>query len=108
MAISVERYDRDWFPPAVARFVEAVEAGRILKTTEFAGAVSVSDSNRFRDAGQVEYDSGALGQNGAMVTLLFRCRSVTGEQGIAAFLTLDAGTVRRIDIVAKDIVPYLH
>jgi hypothetical protein len=27
MATSVERYDRDWFPPAVARFVEAVEAG---------------------------------------------------------------------------------
>lgn len=105
MANSVGRFDRDWFPPAVARFVEAVEAGQVLKTTEFAGAVSVTDSNRFRNAGAVRYDSGVLGENGSVAILLFHCQSNSIEQGISAFLTLEAGAVKRVEAAANEITP---
>lgn len=97
--------DRAWFPPVVARFVGHVESGTVLKTTEFAGAISVTHSNTLRDAGRCCYDSGALLGDGTSATLLFHCRGESGELGIAAFLALAGESVRRIDLVVSKIGP---
>ena len=97
--------DRDWFPPAIARFVECVEAGKILKSTEFAGAVSVTDSNRLRNAGSCRYDSGAIVADGEKVALLFHCHSELAEQGIGALLDWDGERVTRVGLVSAEIRP---
>ena len=100
--MGVERYDREWFPPAVARFVAAVESGQVLRSTEFAQAVSATDSDLFRDAGQVRFDSGA---DAKPVLLLFHCKSAHTEQGIVAFLTLEGDAVRHVQTIVKEITP---
>ena len=105
MSISIEREDREWFPPAVARFVEAVEAQRVLKVTEFAGAVSVTTSNLFRDAGACQFDSGAPNVDGMVAMLLFQCFRDGVEQGVATFLYGDDEKLTRIEAVAKTITP---
>ena len=105
MTISVERYDRDWFPPAVARFVEAVEKGEVLKGTEFARAVSVTTSNLFRDAGACRFDSGAPGSDGLLAMLLFQCQAEAVEQGIAAFIYDDGERADKIEAISKTITP---
>ena len=97
--------DRAWFPPAVAQFVDHVESGKALKSTEFAGAVSVTNSNRFREAGRCRYDSGAILGDGKTVMLLFQCRTPLLEQGIAAFLSWDGEKVTRIELMANEILP---
>ena len=105
MSDSIERRDRGWFPPVVARFVEAVEAGAVLKTTEFAGAVSVTTSNLFRSAGMCRFDSGAPGSNDLVAIILFQCRTEIVEQGVAAFIYGDADKASRIEALSKTITP---
>lgn len=99
------RTDRDWFPEPVRRFVDHVEAGQILKTTEFAGAVSVTVSNAFCDAGSCTFDSGAMTDLASRVVLLFHCKNGAKEQGIGAWLGWDGDRIRRVDVTVNDIVP---
>ncbi len=97
-------YDRDWFPPAIERFVNAVEAGQVLKTTEFAGATPVVVSNLFREAGDCRYDSGAVVADGAKVILLFHCKSAAKEQGVSVFMNWDGNNIQALDALANEIV----
>ncbi len=100
------RSDREWFPAPVKRFVECVESGQGLKTTEFAGAVSVTASNAFRDAGICSFDSGAM-SHPAKIVLLFQCKSELREQGIGAFLDWDGQAIKRVDVTVNEILPGL-
>jgi hypothetical protein len=86
----------------VKRFVDCVESGQILKATEFAGAVSVTASNTFRDAGALQFDSGAM-VDPAKIVLLFRCRNDLMEQGLGAWLDWDGDKIKRVDVTANEI-----
>ena len=105
MSVSIEREDRDWFPPSVERFVAAVEARQVLKATEFAGAFSVTTSNLFRDAGECRFDSGVPNVDGMVAMLLFQCLREEVEQSVAAFLYGDEEKLTRIEAIAKTITP---
>ena len=105
MSDSIERRDRDWFPDVVARFVEEVEAGTVLKTTEFAGAVSVTTSNLFRNAGACRFDSGTPGPNDLLAILLFQCTTEIVEQGLVAFIYGEPDKASRIEAISKTITP---
>ena len=92
-------------PAAVDRFIDYVRSGKVLKSTEFASAVSVTTSNTFRDAGRCDPDPPVVNDDGSQVIILWNCESETGQKGLASFLTMDDGHIKDVSVMVANIGP---